>query len=291
MRGCADEEDHADFDRCGRSSTLGAWHAKSGASVVTAAMANRPDYGVDAPGVVRGLALAGIAALALAGIDAAWLGIPWLAIVLAVIGFALLLASALTLRNALHGKFRHRDRILGHVDWRGDERVLDVGTGRGLLLVGAVKRLTTGRGTGLDIWSKKDLSDNSIDRTMNNLAAEDVTARCELVTGPAQQMPFPDGSFDVVVSNLCLHNIRGSATRAAACREIARVLKPGGIAVISDLMFVSRHAETFRAAGMTVDCDGPYLWDAFPPQKIAIARQPHSVSTATAADANRGTMR
>jgi arsenite methyltransferase len=287
MRGYADEEDPADFDRRGRSRTSAAWYAKNGASIVTAAMANRPDYGVDAPGVVRGLALAGIAALALAGIAAAWLGIPWLAIVLAVIGFALLLASALTLRNALAGKFRHRDRILGHVDWRGDERVLDVGTGRGLLLVGAVKRLTTGRGAGLDIWSKKDLSDNSIERTMNNLAAEGVAARCELVTGPAQEMPFPDGSFDVVVSNLCLHNIRGSETRAAACREIARVLGPGGIAVISDLMFVNRHVETFREVGMTVEIDGPYLWDAFPPQKIAIARKPQSVSTATAAGVTR----
>jgi arsenite methyltransferase len=241
---------------------------------MTAAMADRPDYGIDAPGVVRGLALAGIAAFALAGIAVGWLGLLWLGIVLAVMGVALLISSALTLRNALHGKFRHRDRILGQVDWHGDERVLDVGTGRGLLLVGAVKRLPAGRGAGLDIWSKKDLSENSIDRTRTNLAAEGVAARCELVTGPAQDMPFPDGSFDVVVSNLCLHNIRGSETRARACREIARVLKPGGIAVISDLMFVRRHAETFRGVGMTSKIDGPYLWDAFPPQKIVIARKP-----------------
>jgi len=241
---------------------------------MTAAMANRPDYGIDAPGVVCGLALAGIAALALAGIALGWLGVPLLAIVLSVIGVALLVSSGLTLRNALHGKFRHRDRILGHVHWRGDERLLDVGTGRGLLLVGAVKRLAAGHGTGLDIWNKKDLSENSVERTMSNLAAEGVATRCELVTGPAQDMPFPDGSFDVVLSNLCMHNIRGSETRATACSEIARVLKPGGVAVISDLMFVSRHAETFRGIGMTAAIDGPYLWDAFPPQKIVIARKP-----------------
>jgi arsenite methyltransferase len=240
---------------------------------MTAAMANHPDYGIDAPGVVRGLALAGIAALALAGIAIVWLDLLWLGIVLGLTGVALLISSALTLRNALHGKFHHRDRILGHVDWHGDERVLDVGTGRGLLLVGAAKRLSAGRGVGLDIWSKKDLSENSIDRTMTNLAVEGVAARCELVTGPAQDMPFPDGSFDVVVSNLCLHNIRGAETRASACREMARVLKPGGIAVISDLMFVNHHAETFRKLGMTTEIDGPYLRDAFPPQKIVIARK------------------
>ena len=44
-------------------------------------------------------------------------------------------------------KFRHRDKMLGMVNWRGDERVLDVGTGAGLLLVRAAKKLNTGKGT------------------------------------------------------------------------------------------------------------------------------------------------
>ena len=38
------------------------------------------------------------------------------------------------------GKFRHRDRMLNMIAWRGDEHVLDVGTGRGLLIIGAAKR-------------------------------------------------------------------------------------------------------------------------------------------------------
>jgi arsenite methyltransferase len=240
---------------------------------MTAATRVRPDYGIDAPGVVRGLGGSGIACLVLAA-AASWLGIGWPAIVLGIAGIALLISGGLTLRNALYGKFRHRDRILGHVAWRGDERVLDVGTGRGLLLVGAVKRAGGVRGVGLDIWSGRDLSDNSVERTVANLAAEGVTSRCELVTEPVQKMSFADASFDAVVSNLCLHNIRGPDVRAQAIREIARVLRPGGVAVISDLMFVNRHAETFRAAGMTAAIDGPYLLDAFPPQKIVVARKP-----------------
>lgn len=239
---------------------------------MAAASLTRPDYGVDAPGVVRGLVGSGVAALILAA-GSAWLGIGWLVVVLGVTGIALLISGGLTLRNALYGKFRHRDRILGHIAWRGDERVLDVGTGRGLLLVGAVKRGNGVRGVGLDIWSGKDLSDNSIERTTANLAAEGVASRCELVTQPIQKSGFADASFDVVVSNLCLHNIRGAEVRARAIREIARVLKPGGVAVISDLMFVNRHAATFRAAGLTAAIDGPYLLDAFPPQKIVIAKK------------------
>jgi arsenite methyltransferase len=238
---------------------------------MTIAAVGRPDYGIDAPGVVRGLTGSGLAGVILAGISA-WFGIGWLAVVLAITGVALLVSGLLTLRNALSGKFRHRDRILDHVPWRGDERVLDVGTGRGLLLVGAVKRAARGSGVGLDIWSTRDLSGNSAERTTANLAAEGVAERCTLVTGPAQKMEFPDGSFDAVVSNLCLHNIPGEA-RTQAVLEIARVLKPGGVAVISDLMFVNRHAATFRAAGLTATIDGPYLLDAFPPQKIVIANK------------------
>ena len=45
-------------------------------------------------------------------------------------------------------KFRHRDKMLEMVNWRGDERVLDVGTGAGPLLIGAAKKLNTGKSDG-----------------------------------------------------------------------------------------------------------------------------------------------
>ena len=46
-------------------------------------------------------------------------------------------------------KFQHRDRMVALVQWRGDEHVLDFGTGRGLPLIAAAKRLITGRATGI----------------------------------------------------------------------------------------------------------------------------------------------
>ena len=63
------------------------------------------------------------------------------------------------------GKFRHRDRMLKMVNWKGDEIVLDVGTGRGLMMIGAARKLTSGKSVGIDIWSKKDLSGNSMEKT------------------------------------------------------------------------------------------------------------------------------
>ena len=111
---------------------------------------------------------------------------------------------------------------------------LDVGTGRGLLMIGAAKRLSTGKAIGIDIWSKGDLSGNSRDKTLRNVELEGVSDRVEVKSDDATAMQFPDASFDVVLSNLCLHNIPSREGRDRACREIIRVLKPGGTAVIAD---------------------------------------------------------
>ena len=58
------------------------------------------------------------------------------------------------------GKLSARDRLIEALSLRGDESVLDVGCGRGLLLIAAAKLLTTGKAVGVDLWSAKDQSDN-----------------------------------------------------------------------------------------------------------------------------------
>ena len=59
-------------------------------------------------------------------------------------------------------------------------------------------------------------------------------------------MPFPDASFDVIVSNLCLHNIYDRPTRRKALHEIVRVLAPGGVALISDYKLTGEYAASWR---------------------------------------------
>src|SRR5579885_2484667 len=103
-------------------------------------MPAKPDYGVDAPNVIRNLLVIGVG---VAAITTIWHTIrvgPVTFILfpsLYVCAASFLLPGILMLVYAKYGKFRHRDRMLGYVSWRGDEQVLDVGTGRGLLLVGA----------------------------------------------------------------------------------------------------------------------------------------------------------
>ena len=179
----------------------------------------------------------------------------------------------LMLLYAKWGKFRHRDRMLNMVPWRGDEQVLDVGTGRGLLLIGAARRLTSGRGTGIDVWSTKDLSGNSLARTQTNVEVEGVKEKVTLKSEDARRLSFPDASFDLVLSNLCIHNIPDTEGRAQACREIARVLKPGGTALISDFIKTGFYQKIFAESGLKVSRTGMNLL-SFPPLRVIKAEKP-----------------
>jgi arsenite methyltransferase len=67
-----------------------------------------------------------------------------------------------------------------------------------------------------------------------------------------RKMPFPDGAFDVAVSNAAIHNLYVREDRSKAIREIARVLKPGGVALISDIRHLGEYGATFADCGCAV---------------------------------------
>jgi arsenite methyltransferase len=242
----------------------------------------RPDYGIDAPNVLRNLFLFGVACLLLGLLGPAQVHIGnvdflprsmflWT-------GTALLAQGVLYLLYVKFGKFRHRDFMLSLHTWSGNEQVLDVGCGRGLLLAGAVKRLVAlggaGHGTGIDIWSNQDMGGNSEAATRRNLELEGISDRCTLLGVPAQDMRFADASFDVVVSNLCLHNIYHRPTRARALQQIARVLKPGGMALLSDYKLTGEYAQQLRRAGLTVQRRWGQPLHTLPPLRIVVGHKP-----------------
>jgi arsenite methyltransferase len=113
----------------------------------------RPDYGIDAPGVVRNLMVAGSVALLVSVLSYTGL-LPWagLARSLAPMAVACLGMGSYMIYSSKVSKLREREQQLDLISWRGDETVLDVGCGLGLVLLGAAKRLTTGRAAGIDIW-------------------------------------------------------------------------------------------------------------------------------------------
>lgn len=212
-------------------------------------------YGFDAPGVMRNFLsvgmLGGLAgAGGLAFLPGWW---RWAAALTLMGSLVPLLLGLCMVIYGLVGKYRMRDFMISRIAWRGNERVLDIGTGRGLLLIGAAKKLKSrGQAIGIDIWRQQDLTDNSLDALAANVAAEGVEERVALRTEDARQLSFGDASFDIVLSLYCIHNIEDKAEQRKACFEIARVLKPGGRALIGEYIPTHLYADAFQEAGLKV---------------------------------------
>ena len=140
------------------------------------------------------------------------------------------------------------DDILDDLRLRGDETVLDLGCGRGAVLLAAAKRLPRGRAIGVDLW-RADQTDNSQQATLANAAVEGVADRIEVHTADMTELPLADESVDVIVSSLAIHNIPNRAGRRQALDQAVRVLRPGGRLAIADLWETSHHAARLRELG------------------------------------------
>ncbi len=213
-----------------------------------AASAAKPDYGLESSVTVRRMFWRGgswtIAALVMFLINRADYPGPaaHILIALGLIGLAFLAAGIVLVRSSRVDRFQARDRILDALALKGDERVLDVGSGTGLMLIGVAKRLKSGRVTGLDLSGEAEIA-------RQNAKLEGVADKIRIDVCETPKFVYPDNYYDVAVSALALRHAGESDVREQLLREMLRVLKPGGRLAIYDILRTGEHAQTLRAAG------------------------------------------
>jgi arsenite methyltransferase len=124
--------------------------------------------------------------------------------------------------------------LLDRIPWSREEHLLDLGCGRGAVLVAAARRVPLGRAVGVDLWRTADQSGNSEAAARANAAAAGVGDRVELATGDLIALPSARG-------------------RLRALDEAVRVMRPGGRLIIVDIIHSRAYGERLIEHGFVPD--------------------------------------
>ena len=128
--------------------------------------------------------------------------------------------------------------LLDHVDWDGSGRALDIGCGGGPVTILLAKKYRNANVTGIDSWGKR--WEYTKTRCERNAMIEGVRDRVTFQQGSAASVPFPDESFDLVVSNLTFQEVKEAPDKRQLIHEALRVTRKGGRFALQDLFLIKR---------------------------------------------------
>lgn len=186
--------------------------------------------GIDSPGTLIGIVIGAIFVIMWAIGTMQWYA--W------IIALCMAFSAFTYFHTTWYGKYKTVKKAVSNLKIAPEAQVLDLGTGHGVLLLEVAQHLTMpGKVTGIDIWSKKDQSNNSIAATKQNIKQAGYEQVTDLVTANMLDLPFEDNSFDKITASFSIHNIQSKEDRAKALAEVKRVLKPNGQILIIDLIF------------------------------------------------------
>ncbi|KAI4374717.1 hypothetical protein MLD38_012680 [Melastoma candidum] len=153
---------------------------------------------------------------------------------------------------ALHHQMAQR-MVNAVWDWSSVKNALDLGCGRGILLNTVAMQLkksgSSGRVVGLAHCKQTAMS------ALRTAKIEGVQEYVTCREGDVRSLPFPDNYFDVVTSAVFVHTVgkayghrtvEAAAERMRVVGELVRVLKPGGIGIVWDLLHAQEYARKLQ---------------------------------------------
>jgi SAM-dependent methyltransferase len=186
--------------------------------------------------LILGLCTLGIGALVLIPLGFSYRLIMAFLFVIAFVSFLFPLYSYLMFSQK-GGRFQEKiyNLIIQSLDTTVKGRILDIGSGNGVLAVKLAQQLDEAEVVGMDYWGEDWEYSKSV--CEKNARIGRVEDRVHFQKGDAAALEFADDTFDGAISNLTFHEVQSAADKREVVREALRVVKPGGRFVFVDYFY------------------------------------------------------
>jgi SAM-dependent methyltransferase len=190
--------------------------------------------------VILGLSAVGAAGLNFLTMEPGYHIALWVLCAILLVSFLIPLYSYFIFSQK-GGRFQEKlyDLIIFRLGEELAGRVLDIGSGNGVLSVKLALSHPDVNVTGMDFWGKDwEYSKNICEL---NARKSGVNSRVEFQKGDAAQLEFPTNHFDAAVSNLTFHEVKSVANKRLVLKEALRVVKPGGKFAFIDYFYDEKY--------------------------------------------------
>jgi SAM-dependent methyltransferase len=139
------------------------------------------------------------------------------------------------------GKFQEKvyNLIVQSLGEQVKGKILDIGSGNGVLAVKLAQQHDEATVTGIDYWGEDWEYSKSV--CEKNARIGHVENRLRFQKGDAAALKFPNSAFDGAVSNLTFHEVKSITDKRMVLQEALRVVKPGGVFAFIDYFYDSKY--------------------------------------------------